>query len=90
MPLEKTKLSTKGQVILPKSIRDANRWAPGTEFSVEAANGGVFLKPVWPFPPTTLDQVAGMLKRKGQRTLTIEEMDEGMKKAIRRRHASGR
>lgn len=42
-----------------------------------------------PFPPTTLDQVAGCLKRDGP-PLTIEEMDEGIKRAIRRRHPEGR
>jgi hypothetical protein len=42
-----------------------------------------------PVPPTTLDQVAGCLKYDGP-ALTIEEMDEGIRRAIRRRHAEGR
>ena len=39
-----------------------------------------------PFPPTTLKQVSGMLKYDGP-PKTIEEMDEGITKAVRRRHA---
>jgi AbrB family looped-hinge helix DNA binding protein len=34
--MEITRLSTKGRIILPKAIRDARAWAPGTEFTVEA------------------------------------------------------
>lgn len=33
--METTRLSSKGQVILPKSIRDARHWAPGAEFEIE-------------------------------------------------------
>src|SRR3989304_3422712 len=41
--METTKLSSKGQVILPRSVRDAHNWPPGTEFAVEAAGDGVLL-----------------------------------------------
>ena len=33
--METTKLSSKGQIVLPKSIRNARNLLPGTEFSVE-------------------------------------------------------
>ena len=33
--METTKLSSKGQVVLPKSVRDAHKWQPGAEFAVE-------------------------------------------------------
>ncbi|PZN73131.1 MAG: hypothetical protein DM484_23225 [Candidatus Methylumidiphilus alinenensis] len=29
--METTRLSSKGQVILPKSVRDAHHWSPGSE-----------------------------------------------------------
>ena len=33
--METTRLSTKGQIVLPKGIRAARAWEPGTEFTVE-------------------------------------------------------
>ena len=43
--METTRLSTKGQIILPKGIRVSNAWGPGTEFTVEEAGGGILLRP---------------------------------------------
>ena len=35
--METTRLSTKGQIVLPKTIRASRAWGPGTEFTVEEA-----------------------------------------------------
>lgn len=40
-----TKLSAKGQVVLPKVLRTSNGWKPGTEFIVEERDGCVVLRP---------------------------------------------
>ncbi|HUI44041.1 MAG TPA: AbrB/MazE/SpoVT family DNA-binding domain-containing protein [Terriglobia bacterium] len=84
-----TRLSSKGQVVLPKAIREAHGWQPGTRLAVQEVPGGVLLRPAKPFPPTTFAQVEGSLKSRG-RPKTLEEMDEGIRKAIRERHARGR
>jgi AbrB family looped-hinge helix DNA binding protein len=81
-------LSTKGQVILPKAIRERRKWGAGTRLVVEEAPEGVLLKPASPFKPTRHEDVAGMLHYKG-RPKTIEEMDAGIEAEIRRRHARG-
>jgi AbrB family looped-hinge helix DNA binding protein len=86
---EKTKLSTKGQIILPKSVRDSQNWEAGTEFTVEATAEGVLLRPVKRLPVTTLDQVAGCLRRTGK-TKTIAQMNTAIGREIQRRHDSGR
>ena len=39
----KTMVSTKGQVILPKAIREKLKWKPGTELNVEETPNGVLL-----------------------------------------------
>jgi AbrB family looped-hinge helix DNA binding protein len=52
--MQTTRLSSKEQVILPKSIRDAYRWQPGTEFMVEDTTEGVLLRPAKPFPQREL------------------------------------
>ncbi len=87
--METTKLSTKGQVILPKSIRDAKKWTPGMEFEVEETREGVLLRPKSRFPRTRIEDVAGMLKYTGK-PKTIEEMDEAVSRGIRERFARGR
>jgi AbrB family looped-hinge helix DNA binding protein len=85
-----TRLSTKGQLILPKEIRDARAWGPGTELVVEDTKAGVLIKPKKRlFPPAKLEDVAGMLRYKGK-AKTIREMDEAIAIEVKRRHALGR
>lgn len=85
----KTKLSAKGQVALPKEIRQRLNWKSGEALVVEETPDGVLLKRASPFASTRLEDVAGCLGR-GGRALTIEEMDEAVAAEIRRRHARGR
>jgi AbrB family looped-hinge helix DNA binding protein len=85
-----TRLSTKGQLILPKAIRDARAWGPGTEIEIENTKDGVLLKPKKRFfPPTRLEDVAGMLKYKGK-AKSIREMDDAIAIEVNRRHALAR
>ena len=85
----KTKVSTKGQVILPKALRDKYRWTPGTELNVEETPDGVLLTPASYFAPTRFEDVRGMLRGKGKlpagRSLSIEEMDQVVMAEARRR-----
>lgn len=84
-----TTISTKGQVILPKAIRERHKWGAGTRLVVEETPEGVLLKPAPLFKPTRHEDVAGMLAYKGP-PKTIEEMDSGIAAEVRRRHARGR
>ena len=80
-----TRLSSKGQLILPKPIRDRRNWGPGIRLTAEDTEDGVLLRAAPVFEPTTMGQVFGMLKRPGQRTLTIEDMDAAVAAEARRR-----
>jgi AbrB family looped-hinge helix DNA binding protein len=84
-----TTVSTKGQVILPKAVRQRRRWGPGTRLTVEDTPDGVLLRPAPVFPPTRPEDVAGMLAYKG-RPKTIEEMDAAIEAEVKRRHARSR
>jgi len=84
-----TTVSTKGQVILPKAIRERRKWRAGTRLVVEETPEGVLLKPAPLFPPTRPEDVFGMLHYSGP-PKTIEEMDEAITAEIKRRHARGR
>jgi AbrB family looped-hinge helix DNA binding protein len=79
-------LSTKGQLILPKSIRQQRRWDAGTRLIVEDTPEGVLLKPAPVFEPANPDEVFGSLKVSGP-PKTLEEMDAGILAEARRRHA---
>ncbi|KPF65969.1 hypothetical protein IP69_15960 [Bosea sp. AAP35] len=79
-----TRLSTKGQIILPKSVRDAGRWAPGTEFEVVARDGGVFLRPKPAEKRYTIDDLIGCLPYEGP-PKSLEDMQKGIDDAMRER-----
>lgn len=85
-----TTVSTKGQVILPKAIRERRGWKAGTKLVVEETPEGLVLKKAPVFAPTRPEDVYGMLHRPGMRTVTIEEMDEAITEEVRRRHDRGR
>ena len=87
--MDKTRLSSKGQVILPKAVRQAHDWPPGTEFSVEEFEDGVLLRPLQPFRPTRVEDVFGCLRCEGP-PKTLAEMEEAIAEEVRRRHAGGR
>jgi AbrB family looped-hinge helix DNA binding protein len=84
-----TRLSTKGQIVLPKSVRAAHAWGPGTEFAIEETRAGILLRPARLFPKTELDQVVGCLQYKGK-TKTLKEMEDGIRRGVMERHDRGR
>ena len=87
--METTRLSTKGQVILPKTIRSARAWLPGTEFHVEETPEGVLLRPLERFRESRLEDVAGCLKWKGK-PRTALQMRRAIALETRSRHDRGR
>jgi len=84
-----TTVSTKGQVILPKAIRQRRHWEPGTRLMVVDTPEGVLLKAAPVFAPTRPEDVAGMLTYR-QRPKTLEEMDAAITAEVARRRARGR
>ncbi len=80
-----TTVSTKGQIILPKAIRDKRRWDNGTRLTVQDTPEGVLLTSTPVFPPTRLEDVVGMLKYEGP-PVSIAEMDEAVGEMFRRRY----
>ena len=79
--METTKLSTKGQIIIPKAIRKHHQWEAGQELSVREIEEGVLLTSKKPFTSNTLDDVAGCLAFTGK-AKTVKEMELGIKKGI--------
>jgi AbrB family looped-hinge helix DNA binding protein len=84
-----TIVSTKGQVILPKAVRDRRKWGEGTRLTVEETEDGVLLKEAKVIAPTKPGAAFGMLRHKGK-PKTIEQMDRAVLDEARRRHARNR
>ncbi len=81
--METTKLSSKGQVIIPKQIRDHHHWDAGLELEVIETEEGILLKPKAPFDTTSLEDVAGCLKYRGK-AKSSKEIEFAMKKAVKK------
>jgi AbrB family looped-hinge helix DNA binding protein len=80
----KTRVSTKGQVVLPKAIRDKRGFGPGAELIVEERPEGVLLQPAAKAGATRYEDVRGSLGPV-DRVVSIEEMHEGVLEEARRR-----
>jgi AbrB family looped-hinge helix DNA binding protein len=86
--MEITKLSSKGQVILPAAIRAANHWQAGVEFAVENTSAGVLLRPLKAVPNTALSEVIGCTGYVGK-AHDLADMDKAISAEIKARHARG-
>lgn len=82
-----TIVSTKGQVILPKAIRQRREWEAGTRLVVEETEDGVLLRKAPAFAMTRPDQVFGVLAFKGE-PKSLDDMDAGVLAEARRHHDS--
>jgi AbrB family looped-hinge helix DNA binding protein len=79
-----TRVSTKGQVILPKSIRSARHWHAGTELVVENVADGVLLKAAPLFPETQVSDVFGCLHYSGP-PISLRQMEAALTAEAKRR-----
>ncbi len=82
-----TTVSTKGQIVLPRSVRQSRHWKPGTKLIVENTPDGVLLKPAPVLEETSIDEVFGILNWKGA-PKTLEEMDAGVLAEAKRQYES--
>jgi antitoxin PrlF len=71
-------VTSKGQMTLPKDVRDDLNIKPGDKVEFVKENGQYVLKP----RNKSASELFGILKRQGERSLTVEEMDEAIAKAL--------
>lgn len=73
-------LTIKGQVTIPKAIREGLRLQSGDKVEFVLADGEeARLRPV----TKKVDEVFGRLHKSGRKPVSIEAMDEGIRKKIR-------
>jgi AbrB family looped-hinge helix DNA binding protein len=93
--METTRLSTKGQIVLPRNIRISRAWTPGTEFTIKETSAGILLRPVNRFPASRLDEVVGCLRPRRKVKLPAKGRESAetrlaIAREVARRHDSGR
>ena len=89
----RARISSKGQLVLPKAVRDAHGLGAGSEVDIESMGETIVLRPLPKKAGSrrvyTLDEVAGMLKYDGP-PVSIRDMDRAAEDEIRRRwHVKG-
>ena len=76
-------LTSKGQLTVPKPIRESLRLHAGDKVEIVARDGEAVMRLV----TVHVDDVIGMLHRYARRSHTIKELDDGIRKAVAGRHA---
>jgi AbrB family looped-hinge helix DNA binding protein len=79
---QSTRLSTKGQLIIPKEIRERHGWTPGIELIVEDHGDSVILRRAEDVPETTLEDLVGCAGYRGP-TRSLKDMEAGIAKGAR-------
>lgn len=77
-------LSSKGQLVLPSSIRRGRQWTAGTELVAQETAEGILLKAAKPFPETRVEQAFGMAQYTGK-AKTVAAMNAAVRAEARRR-----
>lgn len=78
-----TRLSEKGQIVIPKRVRSAHGWEPGLEFVLEDTGDGIKLKPVKPFKATTIEDVLGCVGYSGRRK-SLKDMEKAIEQGAKK------
>ncbi len=77
-----SRLSTKGQLIIPKDIRERHGWRSGTELEIEDRKECVVVRVADAAPETTLDELFGCTGYQGPRR-SLEDMEAAIAKGAR-------
>lgn len=76
--MEIVRLSSKGQFVLPKSIRDRHHWEAGTEFIIIERGSELIIKPARVFPPSELEAPDAPSIYQGK-TLSLDDMEQAIR-----------
>ena len=81
--METVKLSSKGQIVIPKNIRDDLHLPPGTEFVIGKTATGLTLTPTALFPKATVREVRGFLAKRGRQLPDDAEIKTSIKARLK-------
>lgn len=82
----KTKVSSKGQVVIPKAYRQKLGWENGTTLEVNEEAGQLVLsKPKQKGKTVSIESLAGRLHRPEATPISLQEMEDAITKEVRKR-----
>ncbi len=84
--METVKLSSKGQIVIPKNIRDDLHLPAGTEFVISRTATGLTLTPTAIFPTTSVRDVRGILAKRGRHLPPEAELKASIKARLKARN----
>jgi AbrB family looped-hinge helix DNA binding protein len=85
--METVTLSSKGQLVIPKGVRDDAHIAAGSRLEVQYVDGEIRLRPL-PDPTTSsLDTVAGCLFRPTRKPLSEAQTQAAIRARLKARNA---
>jgi AbrB family looped-hinge helix DNA binding protein len=80
-------LSSKGQLVIPKAVRDHARVVPGSQFSVRYVDGEIRLRPLARAAASTVDEVAGCLARPERQRRSEVQTQAAIRARLKARNA---
>lgn len=81
-------LSVKGQIVIPKHLRETAQLSFGDELAISYVNGEIRLRPIATKKHSALDQVAGCLARPDQIVLSDAAIKDAIKAHLKIKHAA--
>lgn len=70
----RTRLSTKGQLIIPRALRDRHGWVAGTELEIEDRVDGVIVRVAKSLPRSEFEGLVGSTGYRGP-ARTLDDME---------------
>jgi AbrB family looped-hinge helix DNA binding protein len=81
--METTTLSSKGQLVIPKQVRQQAKVAAGDAFVVRYRDGEIHLRPVVRTSGTTVDDVAGCLASASRKPMSDAQAEAATKARLK-------
>jgi AbrB family looped-hinge helix DNA binding protein len=81
-------LSVKGQIVIPKHLRETAQLSFGDELSISYIDGEIRLRPIATKKYSALDQVAGCLARPKQIVLSDAAIKDAIRARLKLKHAA--
>jgi AbrB family looped-hinge helix DNA binding protein len=84
--METVTLSSKGQLVIPKGVRDDAHIVAGSRLQVQYLDGEIRLRPLPAQGTATLSEVAGCLAKPGRKRLTEAQTRAAIRTKLKARN----